>query len=103
MSRRPGIGREYYDLNKDQIYKFDEIILSTDKGGKKVKPPKYFDDLYEHECPEAYEEIKNKRKECADSIRKSKLSRTDLEYLDYLKAEEQALVGKLKALRRDKI
>lgn len=62
MSRRPGIGREYYDLNKDQIYKFDEIILSTDKGGKKVKPPKYFDDLYEHECPEAYEEIKIKER-----------------------------------------
>lgn len=103
MSRRPGIGREYYDLNRDKIYKFDEIILSTDKGGKVVKPPKYFDDLYEAECPEAYEEIKIKRKENADSIRASKLSRTDLEYLDYLKAEEAVLVGKLKALRRDKI
>lgn len=103
MSRRPGIGRSYYDLHKEDIYRFDEIILKTDEGGKIVKPPKYFDDLYEAECPEAYEKIKNKRKDVADSIRLSKLSRTDLEYLDYLKAEETALIGKLKTLRRDKI
>ena len=85
MSRRPGIGREYYELNKEKIYKFDEIILKTDDGGKIVKPPKYFDDLFEAECPDAYKEIKERRQETAQAIRLSKLSRTDLEYLDYLK------------------
>lgn len=103
MSRRPGIGREYYDLNRDQIYRFDEIILKTDEGGKVVKPPKYFDDLYEAECPEAYEEIKKQRKDRSDSIRMLKLSRTDKEYLDMLQDEEKTLIGKLKALRRDKV
>lgn len=103
MSRNPGIGRQYYEDNKDKIYRFDEIILKTNDGGIKVKPPKYYDSLYECEAPEKLEIIKNKRKENTETNRLLKLSHTDLSYLDMLIAEERKMVSKIKSLRRDKV
>lgn len=103
MSRRPGIGYGYFELNKDQIYDFDEIILSTSSGGKIVKPPKYYDSKYELCDPVAMEEIKNKRKEYQESNRLLKMCHTDKEYLDQLQTEAYIMHNKIKALRRDKI
>lgn len=103
MSRRPGIGLSYYELNKDKIYKFDQIIISTMDGGKIIKPPKYYDSKFEVDDPIAYENIKIKRKEVSENIRLSKLSHTDKEYLDLLQTEAETLQKRLKALRRDKI
>lgn len=40
MSRRPGIGREYFDQNWEEIYQSDSIQLPN---GDLRKPPKYFD------------------------------------------------------------
>lgn len=60
MSRRPGIGHNWYkefkgDLRKDFVtYK-----------GKKMKPPKYYDKLLEKGDKEQYEIIKKKRTEMA--------------------------------------
>ena len=39
MSRRPGIGKDWYEKWKTDIYPSDEIIVN----GKAVKPPKYYD------------------------------------------------------------
>lgn len=103
MSRRPGIGRKYYDEHSKNIYRFDEIILKDKDGGRKVRPPKYFDSLFEAADPTAYEEIKNKRKEKAEAATLLKMSHTDLGYLDQLRVEEEALISRIKALRRDKI
>lgn len=41
MSNRPGIGRPYYDLHKDEILKDDCLYLH----GKRLPLPRYFDDL----------------------------------------------------------
>lgn len=103
MSRRPGIGRDYYELHKKHIYEFDEIILDGDKEAIKAKPPKYFDSLYEAEDPEAYANIKEKRKEAAEVTRFWKLSHTDLDYLDLLRVEEIQLHQRLKGLYRNSI
>lgn len=67
MSRRPGIGRQYYDDHADEIYRTDEINLSTITGGKVVKPPKYYDSLYEHAQPELLEYIKSRRQADAEA------------------------------------
>lgn len=48
MSRKPGIARQYYDEHPD-IYKKEFINVSTEKGGLKFKPPRYFDKLYDLE------------------------------------------------------
>lgn len=101
MSRRPGIGSEYYDENKDKIYEFDEIIQKSPDGGRKAKPPKYFDHRLEKDNPRLYEEIKNKRKECADYSKKLKLSKTDLSYEELLLVEENVLKRKIQALKRE--
>lgn len=44
MSRRPGIGKEWYEKYKTDIYPSDFIIVR----GKKVQPPKFYDSMYEH-------------------------------------------------------
>lgn len=103
MSRRPGIGFDYYQMNKDKIYEYDQIIISTANGGKILKPPKYFDDKFELDDPIKYEEIKENRKEKAENNRLMKMCHTDLEYLDQLQVEAYAMQQRLKALKRDKI
>lgn len=60
-SRNPGIGKGYYDKFKEKIYEEDKILIKNKKGSHWVKPPKYFDTLYEKENPEKLEEIKRKR------------------------------------------
>ncbi|QXP08069.1 MAG: replication initiator protein [Arizlama microvirus] len=46
MSRRPGIGREWYEENKSDILKADAIVM---RGGMKLRPPRYYDKLYDVE------------------------------------------------------
>lgn len=103
MSRRPGIARDYYELHKDHIYEFDEIILKGDKDALKIKPPHYFDSLYEADDPAAYANIKERRESCVANNNFWKMSQTDLEYLDQLQVEENELISRLKGLYRNKI
>ena len=42
MSRRPGIGKRWYDENKNSIYPEGKIYLP---GGVEATPPKYYDQL----------------------------------------------------------
>lgn len=99
MSRKPGIGRQYYDDHPD-MYKYEFINVPTKEGGKKFKPPKYFDRLYEIDQPEHMEVIKEARKHFADEAKKAKLDRTELSYLDMLQVEENYQTDKAKKLER---
>ena len=58
-SRRPGIGRAYYDMHKDSIYSVDKDVLTA---GHVVKPCKYFDNLYDLENPGLLSELKMQRR-----------------------------------------
>lgn len=60
MSRRPGIGASFYSRYKDGIYPWDEIVFN----GHKMKPPRYYDNLYEQEGGDV-EVIKSVRKKWA--------------------------------------
>lgn len=100
MSRRPGIGRQYYEDNKNRIYETDELIIKTKEGGKSVRPPRYFDNIYEIEYPEKFEELKERRMEKSKALRKLKLAQTDLNYLDLLRVEESKKQRQVKALKR---
>jgi len=57
MSRRPGIAREWFENFSDDLKK--DFI--THKG-KRFKPPKYYDQIFEIEDPEHYQRIKAQRK-----------------------------------------
>lgn len=59
MSRKPGIGTEWYRKYKNDCYPKDFLTIN----GKKIKPPKFYDDLYEHELPEEMEKLKVSRKQ----------------------------------------
>ena len=57
MSRRPGIGKRWFDQFKSDLYPKDFITHQ----GRKFKTPKYYDGIYDDIEPEKFEEIKNKR------------------------------------------
>jgi hypothetical protein len=65
MSRANGIGYDAYQKYKHNWYPNDFIVNGN---GIKMKPPRYFDQLYENEFPDKFEKIKNKRKENLDFV-----------------------------------
>ena len=99
MSRKPGIGRLYYDDNKDNIYDNDRIILSDEKGSKILRPPKYFDKLYDIDYPSDFENIKNSRLEFSENKKSMELKNTDLDYISYLKVKENNFHNRTKILK----
>lgn len=58
MSRRPGIGSAWLDQYKSDVYPHDYIVI---RDGIKVKPPKYFDKLFESIAPDEMSMIKSLR------------------------------------------
>lgn len=99
MSRKPGIARQYYDENP-HLYDFDYINISTPKGGKKFRPPRYFDKLFEIDFPEKSAELKELRKKLAIEAQKAKLQRTSLDSHELLQVQEDKQINRLKSLRR---
>lgn len=61
MSRRPGLASAWFQKYSSDVYPSDFIVMRE----KKIKPPKYYDRLYEHTYPEEIAEIKIKRKTLA--------------------------------------
>lgn len=59
MSRRPGVGARWLEKYATDVYPDDFIIIN----GKRVRPPRYYDQNFEIIEPEALEMIKRKRKE----------------------------------------
>ncbi len=57
MSRRPGIGRDWFEKYSGDVFPSDEVIAR----GQKSKPPRYYLDLLERQDPEAASEIKRER------------------------------------------
>lgn len=61
-SNRPGIGRKWFEQFYSDVYPSDEVLYPT-KNGKKVKlrPPKYYDNLYDKFFPEDFAEVQSIR------------------------------------------
>ena len=66
MSRKPGIGKEYFEDNYEYIYQTDEIILPGHDGAITVKPPSYYDTLYDKLDSESMDSVKDKRRCISD-------------------------------------
>lgn len=103
MSRRPGIGVEYYNVHKDQIYEHDQIILPASSKDKPnvVRPPRYFDILYGAENPRRMAEVKEQREYTAEISHEALLSSIELDEISYLSIKEGAHAERLKKLIRD--
>lgn len=104
MSRRPGIARDYYDDHKDEIFNQDFITVPTHEGAKRIYPPRYFEKLFDVDYPsDLVDARKEFRKESAIQATDLEISKTSLDYLDYLKVKEYNIDNKLKALVRKEI
>lgn len=99
MSRRPGIARDYYEQNSN-IFDSDFINISTPKGGRKFRPPRYFEKLFEIDEPVRSKELRAIKKNLALEAQKSKLKKTSLELNELWAVEEQNFTDRIKPLRR---
>lgn len=105
MSLKPGIGIDYFNENKDRIYRIDSISIPTPKGARNIKPPKYYDHLMEKEPEDKalLEEIKTVRQSVASLKKKQMLDKTDKDYQDILEIEERLLENRIRSLKRKEI
>ncbi len=62
MSLKPGIGAGWYKKWRDDVYPSDEVIIE----GRKSKPPRFYDNMFEHDEPEEFNKIKMRREEIAE-------------------------------------
>lgn len=63
MSRRPGLGKGFYEKYKDDLLKNDYVVIN----GKTVKPPKFYDALFERECLDHFKRVKALRRKDGES------------------------------------
>lgn len=59
MSRRPGIGRPWIEKYQSDVYPHDRVVLR----GRELRPPKFYDSIFELASPEEMEQVKFSR-EC---------------------------------------
>lgn len=61
MSRRPGIGRDWYEKFKSDVFPSDEVPVPGSGVFKKV--PRYYEEILAAENEEMHEEVKRLREE----------------------------------------
>lgn len=89
MSRKPGIAHDWYNRYKTDVYPSDFIILK----GQKMKPPKYYDTIYELEQPLDFAILKTQRNQ---TKKKNRADNTPKRLL----VKEKCKQAKLKSLIR---
>lgn len=99
MSRKPGIGHQYY-VDHPDLYNHEYINLKTDTGGLKFRPPRYYDMLFDIDYPGELEQAKAVRRRLAAAAEEAKDLRTSLDRYDRLEIEEAALEARIKSLER---
>lgn len=99
MSRRPGIGKKYFDAHPDCL-DYTKISLPSPDGSLNLRIPKYFVSLLELSDPEKYDKLVAERSVYAHDSMLAKLSQTDLPFLDYLSVEESNVLARIRSLKR---
>lgn len=99
MSRKPGIGRQYFEDHAIDIY-YDGSFISTPDGSKRIFPNKYYDNLFDIEYPDAAFVLDEDKKAIIENNNKMKLNLTSLSYLDMLQSEEINKLSRVKVLQR---
>ena len=84
MSRRPGIGREWFLKYKNDIFPNDKCVI---RGNLVCRPPRYYDKIYDSIDPVSFEKIRLKRK--IEALKQSQI-------LDYTRLNVKEKVKKIK-------
>lgn len=90
MSRRPGLGKSWYDKFKTEVQSNDSVIVHR----RETRPPKFYDSQFEITNPEEFEEVKRRRVQKA-------LKRKDNNTAERLETRERFTVLKLEAFKRE--
>ena len=103
MSRKPGIAKEFYEMNKEDFIKYGNVNISTQTGGRQIHSTKYFDKFLEMDYPIEVQQNKEIQKKRLAEIKTKKLAQTSLSYLELLQIEENKKRSSLKGLPRKEI
>lgn len=98
MSRKPGIGKEYFEKYKDQYR--TGLFIGTESGSIQLMPNRYFDSLYDIEYSDELADWKNIRKELSKNNLRQKLEATDKNYNDLCAVVEKHKIKQCSRLRR---
>lgn len=101
MSRCPGIGATYFEDKKEKIYKYDSVYITNSSGEVlTVKPPHYYDRLFDIVDSDRLTSLKSARMDFASNNKKMLKRRSSLDYDDYLHKCEDIKIHKIAALDR---
>jgi len=92
MSRRPGIGKKWFDKYYKDVYAYDRVVVGSAEGKPTpVQPPRFYDSQFELLSPSEYATVKVNRK------RKAKLFQNDNtpSRLDVKRRVKEAQVSRL--------
>lgn len=101
MSRKPGIGKSFFERRGKELYHFRSTPVSDSSGAKLVSSTnRYFDRLMANEDDAFMVDVKKKRIEAAKHTEVLKGAQTSNFKLDRLLAEEEVLINKSSSLKR---
>lgn len=100
MSRDPGIGRQYYEMHKESMYRNDELYVPQLQTVAKLKPPRYFDRLYDLDSPEALQAVKDRRREASVRSQALMLKKSTYKPSEVYANRERSVVDRAKGLFR---
>lgn len=100
MSRQPGIGSRWFHDHPD-VYDFEYINIKTPTGGRKFRPPRYFDRLFDAEDPDSFADLKYRRSEIARALQRVKEQQSSLLQGELLEVEEREFRSRIKKLKRE--
>lgn len=89
MSRRPGIGYNYFQKNACKMLASDRMIFYDGVKTRILRPSRYFDRLFDINYPSDFKRLKDKRKLRCKSISRITASASDLDELSQMHLSEQ--------------
>lgn len=101
MSRRPGIGKKFYEDHNDIVV--NPVYLSTKDGHKTVRSNRYYDKLFDIEYPNDLEFIKKDRTISALQSMFLKQELTSLDSVELRHSDEVNKLAQMRALSRKEV
>lgn len=90
QSLKPGLGYQYLIDHRKEIMAADQIVIGTDTGSYKFKPPRYFYKKLEEEFD--LEEFHTKKRYAAIDISELELENTDLNRQQYNNVKRESFI-----------
>lgn len=94
MSQKPAIGRQFFEDHESDIYEQYSFLVPNMDKPLRIRPPHYWDNLFDIEHHEELCDYKAVKKKAAEDAILSKMFQTDLSYLELLKVEEENFLSK---------